>query len=809
VTSPLSYWLRNGQITFYLAFLCLWFKGTIHFFKNIPIPPSIPLALLAALTGLRFLLRYRTKKLTFRLGRPRSWAVPATLVLSAIAIRVPFFFRLPGLFHGDDAIALLISKHIAEGNLPPIYFYGQDYLGTLPHHLYALIFQFTGASLLALAIVYMIFYLGFILVQYYLFKEIGASPKISALLALFYCLPIGELLGASFSFGVNISIYFFLGSLGLYLSLLVHKHGRADLLPAIGLILGLAFWTHPIVLVYALCSACLIAWRYRIQIKRYLTLAGYFLVGAFPTVLSEINNSFKTIRFLFAGQAEYRPWGEKIRVVFQQIQHLLTPQINLWNWLLLALLALGILAILASCLKNKKWHPEVIFVIFFLLCPVIYLFSKFTAIWWTGTRYVYPLYFAIPYLLFSFIRYLPSSFRPATLAILLGLITIFPNARETLLNYQEIKQSQENVHKILATAYQTGKKYWAGEFWQVMFLTGLSKEKIVGWCYNHEDYWPYRLQYFNNGVNNNFIFLKNIRGAHDLKLKEFGELYYDHLARTYEEAERFIRLLTVLHIPAKTLRIKNCLFIYDISADVFPQSIASPLPGPIPEAILSAVQESEEFIRLTFTLNPIAQNEGFRLAAEIPGYSSAERDLGPGQENIQILLPFPSKASIFIQYHLNYAGMQIPFSRKKYAYSAIWPRPATSPSQLIRLAGFGPEVNLTGKQMTIGTRKTKFKIEGPVRQKSRLIFQIFSPFQFSHPYWYGAYEQRLDILVNNQFLRSEYLQDGFNRIVLDLDHPLFRNGSNIILFVAKYQLPFEFAPLWKTSYLLEKTELLH
>lgn len=807
MASPLSLWLRNVQIVLYLVFVSLWFKGNFNFSKNIPIAFTVPLGLLVAVTGVRIGLRRREKKQSFRIRLPKSWKIPAMLLLIAVVIRLPFFPLLSGLFHSDDALAFLTSKHIAEGQLPAIYHYGQNYLGTLPYHLYALIFKFTGPSILAMAIVYVLFYLAFIVIQFILFKELTTSTKLSALLALFYCLPIGELLGASFLFGGHISIYLFLGSLCIYLSLLVYKYERIDLLPFIGLLLGLAFWTHPIVLIYGICSVLFIVWRYRFKIKMFLTLAAFFFLGFFPAVLYEINNKFGILRFLFSGQKYSSHLGEKIRGVFQEIQHLLTPKINFWNWLFIGFLGLGIIIILVTCIRKKRLYPELVFVVFFLALPIIYIFSKFSAPELAGTRYLYPLYFAIPYLLFSPLRLLPAKFRTAGLAALLTLITLVPNAKETYLNYREIKHSNESLKDILEACAKTGEKYWAGEFWEVILLTGLSKEKIIGWSYSHEDYYPYRLMYFNDGRNNNFLFFKGIHGAHDLKFKDFGQVFYDHLSRTFEEAEKFIRLLKILNIPATTYRIDNCWLIYNVSADVFPQAITSTFPGAVPDVTLSAIKQSGESIGLTFNLSPVAQNKDFRLGVEIPGYSSLLQDLLPDESQIQVMLPFPPEDSFFIQYYLDYVGMKIPATAKIKLFSPSQPRPSGIPGKILCLWGFGPKVRIFGKPMTICTQKTKYKLECSAGQKGRLIFHIYSPFQFSDSYWYGTYEQRLDILINNQFLRSEYLRDGFNRLALNLDHPLFRKGLNIISFVAKYHLPFEFAPLWKTSYLLEKTEL--
>jgi len=68
------------------------------------------------------------------------------LLLIAIAIRIPFYVYNFGLVDSDDFIPILSGKHISEGKLPPVYFYGEQYEGSFAHHIFALMFKIFGYS---------------------------------------------------------------------------------------------------------------------------------------------------------------------------------------------------------------------------------------------------------------------------------------------------------------------------------------------------------------------------------------------------------------------------------------------------------------------------------------------------------------------------------------------------------------------------------------------------------------------------------------------------------------------------------------
>jgi hypothetical protein len=94
-----------------------------------------------------------------------------------------------------------------------------------------------------------------------------------------------------------------------------------------------------------------------------------------------------------------------------------------------------------------------------------------------------------------------------------------------------------------------------------------------------------------------------------------------------------------------------------------------------------------------------------------------------------------------------------------------------------------------------------FSVQDPPRE---LVFNLFSPFNFSDPDWYGDYFQGVEILVNGKAVKRRELGDGRNTV--RIEENLLVLGANLITLNFDYHLPFDFAPLWKTSALLEGIE---
>jgi hypothetical protein len=73
------------------------------------------------------------------------WARPLGAALLGVTLHLPFALRYDLHFQPDFAISLLISRSILEGERP-IFFWGQEYLGTYGNYLTALAFRFAGVS---------------------------------------------------------------------------------------------------------------------------------------------------------------------------------------------------------------------------------------------------------------------------------------------------------------------------------------------------------------------------------------------------------------------------------------------------------------------------------------------------------------------------------------------------------------------------------------------------------------------------------------------------------------------------------------
>ena len=153
--------VRVLLVVFYLLSVALWFKDSISFLTGVPLSPLFGIVPLILLTVLRFVLRERGA------GRKR-WpidrrdVVVLILILTATTLfRIPFLTHSFGLMNSDDAIVALMGKHIAEDRRPPIFFYGQFYLGSLVSHYGAIVFVLFGYSVflakLSAFLVYLVF----------------------------------------------------------------------------------------------------------------------------------------------------------------------------------------------------------------------------------------------------------------------------------------------------------------------------------------------------------------------------------------------------------------------------------------------------------------------------------------------------------------------------------------------------------------------------------------------------------------------------------------------------------------------------
>lgn len=188
---------------------------------------------------------------------------------------MPFLIHYTGWIDSDDAVMALMGKHIADGKVPPVSFYGQHRLGSLLAHGFALLTLLFGFSLPILRICALLFFLGFLVVQFSLLKKIF-SAEFATWAYLFLSLPLGDLMKISLDLAAGFSLMLFLGSLIIYLTYLVYYSRRDDLLPYLAFTMGLAFWSHQMTIPFSALAAFFIFLRHKFRVKAYIFSVTFF-----------------------------------------------------------------------------------------------------------------------------------------------------------------------------------------------------------------------------------------------------------------------------------------------------------------------------------------------------------------------------------------------------------------------------------------------------------------------------------------------------------------------------------------------------
>jgi len=351
----------------FAALIFLWFKGNFFPQADIPISPLFPLILLISGLFLKFLTRRKKRKGG---GKPRfplkkKHVAVILLLLFAVGLRVPHLSRAFGMMTSDHAVPALMGKHISEGKLPPVYYYGQFYMGSLSEHFFALVFFLFGYSVFALKLSTLLFFLAFITVQFIFLEEVFGFD-FSLCVCLFYCLPIGHLITVSFDNTSAYPLVLFLGSLLLYLSYRVAYKNEVQLLPWVGFLMGLSFWTHQISFAFIVTSFAFLAVKFRLKVRKYFSLTVFAAIGCLPALILEVIEGFPLIRFLSPDGSKIF-LAERVDRAVRFILSLLFLKESPQNAILLIPIALGLGIPVFFAIKTKKVPPEGIFS-FFLRC---------------------------------------------------------------------------------------------------------------------------------------------------------------------------------------------------------------------------------------------------------------------------------------------------------------------------------------------------------------------------------------------------------------------------------------------------------
>ncbi|MBN1274088.1 MAG: hypothetical protein JXB26_17630 [Candidatus Aminicenantes bacterium] len=797
--------LKYSQIFFYLAFIVLWFKDNFLLLQRVRISFWAALIPLAVLSLWRGFGKISGKAKKFRLKLSSSFWILAVLLLLALLFRIPFYSHYLGLFDADDALAPLMGKHISEGKTPPVYFYGFAYEGTLPSHVYSLFYKIFGYSIpISMAIAFL-FYSGFVIVQFFIFKEVFSSRSLALALCSFYSLPIGYLPGLSFHLTYP-PIILFLGSLSFYLSFIVMRKKADHLVPYIGFFLGLAIWTHPVAVYFGICSCVLLVIRFRLALTKYIQLAAYGIMGCFPIILYDVLRRFEMLSYVFGGGGHQKVHTGKFPSILKNVSYLLTWNEKRLNILFAVLICAGITGMIIHCLKKKKILPESIFLLLSAVVFAIYGLSRFEADSLL-IRYIYPLYVVLPVLLTYVFFWFPSRIKLPLIVSLFLFIGFFGNRAGYMKGVDQVEQAHEQLGTILDKMDRTGRKYWVGGYWQSFLLAALSGEKYVCWSYPHVMYMPYKLDYFNKGLNNNFVFIR-VPGSFAVKYKEDVGHISENLSRVFDQSRHLSTLLDTLGAEGRRIDIENFgLLLYDLPGRVYPWEANGPVPENVPRIELENVESEEGFLFLNFRNSKISEHSDFRLHIELKDGISLVRGFPSSRERFRFRIPRPPASSFTVKYFLDYRGISILESQKIFRCDFSPDSVLKRRQKIVFFSGFGPIINFNGSKKRICNREARFEVNHPSSNGLALRLYLDSPFNFSKIFWYGKYKQHLSLDCNGTSVAEMDLEDGGN--VLDFFCPaqVLNEDTNLFTLRFSYHFPFDFANLWMTSALLERVEV--
>jgi hypothetical protein len=771
----------------YALFIFLWFKDNLPPLKQLDISRIIPLIGLISLAAVDLLLSLKHKGWRPKIRLTRTHLLIAAVILLAVAVRIPYLMNSYGLYNSDDAIPALMSKHISEGKLPPVYFYGQLYMGSFAEHLYAVPIALFGYSPLLLKVSPLIFFLAFLALQFIFLKQLF-SASFSLAVSLFYCLPIGPLHFVSLDNSHKDPLVLLFGAALLYVAYRIHYQKRENLIPAYGLLLGLGFWTHQITISFIVTSFLIIVMALKLRLKKYILLASYAILGLLPVLMMEVYWKFPLLTWLFGGKTGLINWN-KMENTYRLFLHLVTRNSHPAAVLYPILMLIGLAALSIPSIRKRNLLPQSMFGLMLLIFLIIYWLSSFSQT--NAVRYLYPLYVCIPVLLLSSLEWIKSKLKYPLMGIVVLSLFVFFNLKGAAQDVTVVRKEHDFRLKIIAMMRETGRKAWKSEFWTAYLMDALSQEEFIIDSYTLNRYYPYSLAYSNSPEDENYLF---VRAAYRKGMKL---------------SQRFARLLKRLGIPHRQRMTENVLLIYDIQSPVFTENLLARVPRQIPEIEIIQLDYARGYLHITFRNKGSPKNvRGFRIHFEISGYSSTVRDFPLKKDRAKVRIPFPRKDAFVLRYRLDYQGLRIPASEGEITCTPPPPKIKEKRARILYLAGFGPVVELAQNQeLRICEKDVSLEINRRLDKDKRLRLSLYPPVDSSDPKWYGNYHQELDVFINHRFHSTHRLRDGRNIIQMDLDNLERFPATNRLDLKFKYHHTFRFKPFWKTAALLEKIEV--
>jgi 4-amino-4-deoxy-L-arabinose transferase-like glycosyltransferase len=774
-------------IVLYAALVLLWFKDEIHGLRGLKIGWAWAFIPLAALLVLRTRRNFRGRKIILPKKLSQKAAIVLILLSLTLVVRLPFVLNGAGLMNSDDSIAALMGKHISEGRMPPICFYGQQYMGSFPSHVYALFFKVFGYSIFVLKLATLLAYLGFIALIFLLFADLFEVAP-AAVMTAFFILPIGHLVLISLDNSSGFGFVLFFEAAILWGARRAVATGSARVLPPLGFVMGLAFWTNQAAATVILTAVLYLVWKLRRRWTALFTLAGFAALGALPLVYQEISNRFQIFYFLFGGE-KGGLFREKLAETAKLFQSLLSPDGRIPLWAIGLLMLAGFAALAVRAIRSKGKDPVSLIVLFTVLFVGLYFSSRFSDK--LLIRYLYPSYIVYPVLLSAGLLALPvkRKLRIALISVLIAGLFIWDNAGPAGRYLETARKGERIFRHVVETMVRTGRRYWSASYWVAYHLTAIAGERVIVDSYTNNRFPAYRLGYTNNQNGENFVFI--------------GEGDTTDAACAYN----LDNLLKAFSIPYRKDSGPEWSIFYGIPVQISPATLWEEPPSRMPQVGIRDAREENGLLRLDFASSGSQASSDFRIKAEFPGYSSVSTPLPPAAASASVLLPIPEAGAVPLRYSLEYLGFPIRSSEAELVWRPTGPISPRKDGCLF-LSGFSEPMRIGDRDVRICGKTAALEATLGEGRAGKLRLVLESPLQFADLNWHGRYEQSVRIRIEGRAPYERLLADGLNTVDIDLGGASPGRRSVRVDLEFRYHFRFDLITYYLAAAFLEKAEIL-
>lgn len=429
------------------------------------------------------------------------------LVVLGILIRLLLLEWDSHRLRPDHAIVGLMAKHIYEKGEFPVFFYDQNWFGTIESFVQAFFFSLFEVSPKVMAYAPVFFFALFVLVICLLSRDL--FDKKAGLWAAAWCiLPPTYLLDFSLNpQGGYIETLTF-GALILWLSIRMVRaenywhHGWTFLL---GFIAGFGWWTSPLTIHFIITSAFFVLLTQRQKLFHWSTLLGVigFTAGSFPfwifhfsyaIPLSGFSSGFhpmnipKGLYFLFSHDIP-----SLLDLKYFKRTGIFYFVLNLFfylgsAWIILKETRKDFLNLFR--IRNHSVQGQAILPLFFLIFTLIYVSSQHSLE--KRERYVLPLFIFIPIASGLFLNWLYQKRKIAAPIAFAGMVfvegTLLERYIKTGGNNYRYYLGFEDLGNLLLRKNLT-RCYV--DYVRAPVLTFISNEKVIASTYTNEKYPPY------------------------------------------------------------------------------------------------------------------------------------------------------------------------------------------------------------------------------------------------------------------------------------------------------------------------------